>query len=183
MSGGCGTRPGSGFTLIELLITMTVAGILAAIAVPAFNNFVQNDRQVGQANSLVGSFNYARAEAIKQNIAGGITVCPSADGNSCANTTNWAGGWIVTTDPTGVNAAPLQAIPALAGSTTLTPVGTTPAAVVFRSTGLVNAPLTIRICDARGASAARDVEINATGRPATSQVPGQTVGGLAMTCP
>jgi prepilin-type N-terminal cleavage/methylation domain-containing protein len=46
-------KPVAGFTLIELLVTLTVGGILAAMAVPAFSNFVQNDRQVGQANSLV----------------------------------------------------------------------------------------------------------------------------------
>jgi type IV fimbrial biogenesis protein FimT len=172
----------SGFTLIELLITMTVAGILAAIAVPAFNNFVQNDRQVGQANSLVMSFNYGRAEAIKQNVAAGISVCPSANGLSCSGTNDWQGGWIVTTDPTG-GTAPLQAVPALMNSTTLNAQLTGATGVVFHSTGLVSAPVTIKICDTRGAAFARDVELNATGRAATSQTPGLTVGGVAMTCP
>jgi type IV fimbrial biogenesis protein FimT len=172
----------SGFTLMELLITITVAGILAAIAVPAFNNFVQNDRQVGQANSLVISFNYARSEAIKQNLAAGISVCPSANGASCSGTTDWRDGWIVTTDPTG-GVAPLQAVPALAGSTTLNALGTGATGVVFHSTGLVSAPVTIRICDTRGAAYARDVELNVTGRAATSQTPGETVSGTPMTCP
>ncbi len=72
-----------GFTLIELLVTMTVAGILACIAVPAFSSFVQNDRDIEQINSLVSSLNYARSEAIKRDSQGGITVCPSVDGRSC----------------------------------------------------------------------------------------------------
>jgi prepilin-type N-terminal cleavage/methylation domain-containing protein len=55
-------EPSPGFTLIELLVTVTVAGILASIAVPAFNNFVLNDRQVGQLNSLASSLNYARSD-------------------------------------------------------------------------------------------------------------------------
>jgi type IV fimbrial biogenesis protein FimT len=175
-------KAAGGFTLIELLVTMTVGGILAAIAVPAFSNFVQNDRQVGQANSLVTSFNYARAEAIKQNIATGINVCPSANGTSCSGTNDWQGGWIVTTDPTGA-VLPLQAVPALSTSTTLYPGGNGQTGVVFRSTGLVSAPVTIKICDSRGAAFARDVELNATGRAATSQTPGETVSGVPMSCP
>ena len=49
------------------------------MAVPAFNNFVLNDRDIGQINSLVASFNYARNEAIKLN-NGGVQVCTSVDG-------------------------------------------------------------------------------------------------------
>ncbi|MGD0501953.1 MAG: GspH/FimT family pseudopilin [Steroidobacteraceae bacterium] len=176
-------QPDAGFTLIELLVTLTVGGILAAMAVPAFNSFVQNDRQVGQANSLVISFNYARAEAIKQNLAVGISVCPSANGTSCSGSNDWQGGWIVTTDPTGATPdATLQAVPALSPSTTLYPHGTGQTGVVFHSTGLVSAPVTINICDSRGAAYARDVELNATGRAATSQTPGQTVSGIPMSC-
>jgi hypothetical protein len=43
--------------------------------------------------------------------------------------------------------------------------------------------MTIKICDARGATFARDVEINAAGRVAASQTPGQSVAGTALVCP
>ena len=163
-SGAANLAPG--FTLIELLVTMLVAGILVAIAVPAFNNFVLNDRDIGQANSLVSSLNYARSESIKQNIAGGVTVCPSVNATTCGGT-DWSQGWIVTNAAGTV----LSAVPALAGGNTLTATGS-PAGVTFASTGLPSGQLTIRICDTRGAAFARDVEVNAAGRVAASATPG-----------
>ena len=63
-----------GFTLIELLMAIVVGGILLAIAVPSFQSFVLNDRDIGQVNSLVSSFNYARSEAVKKASPTGITV-------------------------------------------------------------------------------------------------------------
>ena len=112
-----------GFTLIELLVSLTVAGILAAIAVPAFNGFLQNDRDTGQVNSLVGSLGYARSEAVKRASPNGIAVCPSADSLNC-DAGPWTEGWIVTyIDPiTPANTVVLQAIPALSGTNTVTPV-------------------------------------------------------------
>ena len=166
-----------GFTLIELLVTMLVAGILVALAVPAFNNFVLNDRDIGQANSLVSSLNYARSESIKQNIAGGVTVCPSVNATTCAGSA-WSQGWIVINGTGTV----LSAVPALAGGNTLTATGS-PAGVTFASTGLPSGQLIIRICDTRGAAFARDVEVNAAGRVAGSATPGQSVSGAPLVCP
>jgi type IV fimbrial biogenesis protein FimT len=163
-----------GFTLIELLVTILIAGILVAIGVPAFNSFVLNDRDIGQANSLVASLNYARSEAVKQNLTAGVTVCPSTDGATCGGTA-WSGGWIVLDAKGKV----LSAVPALAGGNTLTPSS----GVTFQSNGLPSGPLTIRICDSRGAAFARDVEVNAAGRVAASTTPGRSVAGTALACP
>lgn len=176
-----------GFTLIELMVTITVVGILLSIAVPAFNNFVLNDRDAGQVNSLVASLNYARSEAIKRGY--GITVCPSAGGTTC-NGTVWSSGWIVVdtnnADCNNAPCVPLQRVPAMGGSNTLTPVGAA-AGISFLSSGLAtpagNPALTIRVCDTRGAAFARDVEVNSTGRVAGSQTPGQSVAGTALVCP
>lgn len=76
----------------------------------------------------------------------------------------------------------LSAVPALAGNNTLTASGS-PSGVTFASTGLPSGPLTISICDTRGAAFARDVEVNAAGRVAASSTPGQSVAGTALVCP
>jgi type IV fimbrial biogenesis protein FimT len=172
-----------GFTIIELMVTLAVAGMLTAMAVPAFNNFVLNDRDVGQINSLVSSFNYARNEAIKLN-SGGVQVCASSDGQTCNGTTAWNGGWIVKeTLPNAPAATVLQYVPAFGGSNTLKVSGPNSTEVTFSSTGLVDAWLTIQICDSRGGAFSRDVEVNATGRIASSTTPGYSVSRAALTCP
>lgn len=56
-----------GFTLMELMITVTVLGVLAAIALPSFQSIIEKRRLVGAADNLFSSLQYARSEAIKQN--------------------------------------------------------------------------------------------------------------------
>jgi len=178
-----------GFTLIELLITLTVAGILFAVAIPAFNSFVQNDRDTAQINSLVGSLGYARSEAVKRASPNGITVCPSANSQNC-DLGPWTEGWIVTyIDPvTPANTVVLQAIPALSPINTVTPEVGPAGGITFSSSGLTTLPpggqFILRVCDPRGAAFARQIEVLSTGRVAASQKPGFAVDTLTpLTCP
>ncbi|KAA1161265.1 MULTISPECIES: prepilin-type N-terminal cleavage/methylation domain-containing protein [Pseudoalteromonas] len=56
-----------GFTLLEVLITMTIIGILTAVAAPSFITFIKRDRLVTNSNQLHSVFKFARSEAIKRN--------------------------------------------------------------------------------------------------------------------
>ena len=69
-----------GFTLLELIITMVIAGILAAYAIPAFNNTIAQSRLTSRINALSGAVNLARSEAIEANAQ--VIVEPSADGGT-----------------------------------------------------------------------------------------------------
>jgi type IV fimbrial biogenesis protein FimT len=83
-----------GFTLVELIITLTIAGILMAVAAPALQTFVTSNRLSSQINDIMADITHARNEAIKRSVLTGI--CTTAvGGTSCVASGNWANGWLV----------------------------------------------------------------------------------------
>jgi type IV fimbrial biogenesis protein FimT len=86
----------TGFTLVELLITIVVASILLAIGVPAFKDFIKNNRVTAQANDLVSAIQLARSEALKRGTV--MVVCASNDQATCTGKDTWLDGWIVFSD-------------------------------------------------------------------------------------
>lgn len=153
-------RSNAGFTLLELLVTIAVIAIVTSIAVPAFRSLVLSDRSLTQGTSLLLSLNLARSEAIKQDLANGVTVCTSTDGVTCTGTSNWAQGWIVLSSAS--QSTPISVIPALPNGSALS---VTPATtqVTFRSDGSAT-PVAFTLCDSRGWQYARYTQVAFTGR-------------------
>lgn len=156
--------------MIELLVTLSIAAILLAVAVPNFIVFIQNNRLAGQANDLVTMLNYARSEAVKRN--GSVTVCGSTTTNSCSGSSDWTGGLIVFADANG-NAAVdggdtiLQVRQALENGNSLNTGGLS--AVTYQSNGFSPAANDVfRLCDSRGTASARAITVSPQGRIATS---------------
>ena len=54
-----------GFTVVELLVAMTIASVMMAFAIPAFNDFTQQRRMAANVNQLIGAIGYARSEATR----------------------------------------------------------------------------------------------------------------------
>lgn len=90
----------SGFTLIELLVTISIAVILATVAIPSFQDFYRNNRLGTQSNDLIASLNLAKSEAIRRGVW--VTICksaaPTATTPTCSTSGDWNQGWIVFAD-------------------------------------------------------------------------------------
>ncbi len=61
------TSSQAGFNLIELMIAVSVMGILAALALPAYSVWIQNTRIRTATDSIQTGLQKARIEAIKRN--------------------------------------------------------------------------------------------------------------------
>lgn len=84
-----------GFTLIELMITIAVASILLAVAVPSFNQLIVTNRLTTQANEVVAALNFARSEAIKRNTRVSFCRVEPASPNVCAARAGTWRNWII----------------------------------------------------------------------------------------
>ncbi|TCO74288.1 pilus assembly FimT family protein [Chromatocurvus halotolerans] len=54
-------RRNHGFTMIELMVIVAVDGILVAVGVPSFNNFLVSSRTSALANDITSAVNLARS--------------------------------------------------------------------------------------------------------------------------
>lgn len=90
----------SGLTLVELLVTLVVAGVVAAVAVPGMRTMLLRRQVQAAIDSLQADFRYARVQALKRGHS--VTICRSDNGTAChASDGSWEVGWIVFDDNNG----------------------------------------------------------------------------------
>lgn len=191
----------NGFTLIEMMIVIALIGILISLAVPAFQETVKNNRLISTLNSMRGSLNYARGEAIS--IGQNVSICKRDGTNGgivCDNTQNWEDGWIVFRD---VNAngvidaencadtsadCTLQVSDPLTAPLTFRSTGTIANTIMFNSRSFIQNTGVFRLCDSRGAIEAIGIEVVSPGNvKRMSDTNGDGIdnddNGVNITCP
>jgi type IV fimbrial biogenesis protein FimT len=170
-----------GVTLIELLLTITVLGVLVAVAAPSFTKVILDNRIRSQSSDLLANLAIARSEAAKRGVR--VTICTSTTyasaTPSCTSggASGWNSGYILFTDVNkngtfdAANDVVIKVAEPLAGGNTLTSTGfTAPAAAdsfQFRPSGNTNLPAaggSFQLCDSRTGNFGRLITLSVTGR-------------------
>lgn len=89
--------PGArGFTLLEVMLVLSLVLLLAALAVPAYQPLLARWALTTEAQTLVEDLRHARSQALARGRT--VSVCPSAEGRSCGDHSDWGRGWIIFID-------------------------------------------------------------------------------------
>lgn len=150
-----------GFTLTELMVTVSIVGIMLALAVPSLRSFILDNRLASQAAEFTGALAMARSEATKRSSR--VVVSPAVSG--------FDSGWRIWADSNGntlldPSEAVLRIHEDLHGNT-LTSAGVA-APIVYLPSGFMaiaaGTTRIFRLCDSRSGEKGREIRITATGR-------------------
>lgn len=156
-----------GFTLVELMMTIFIAAILMAIAVPGFQTLRQNSQQRSAIADLSATLARARTEVGARHRS--VTICASSDQATCSGEVAWENGWIVFVDMDGDGAfdvgndVMIMVHSSFPNGATIRMLGALTTRVTYDRDGLLAAPVTFRYCDARGLSSLRAIVVNESG--------------------
>ena len=168
----------TGFTVIELMITVAVAGVLMAVAIPSFSNLQKDNCLTTSTNTFVTSLQQARSEAVKRRTNVTLTASSGISDNE------WGTGWTITLDEdrnsngtldagedyNGNGGSPERAVLVRTVSLgcTLTKMDGDQSVLVYGSNGFIDMAATINVCDDRTGERDRQITISNTGRPNTN---------------
>lgn len=194
-------RADRGFTLLEIMLAITIAGMILGLGVPAFGQYLRNSAMTSGANDLLGAMFVARSEAVKRRQQ--AVVCMAADPEGAGADCDGDGstGWIafVDADADGTVDAGEDVLlrhPAPTGMTmSMMPTDSggyfayAPSGFGVGIGALGDPMAAVVMCDDRGnvptdggdLSAARGLELSATGRPrvtrSVAEIDADAMGG------
>jgi len=135
-------KQNSGFTLIELMVTIAVAAVLAAVAVPSMQGLIAHNQLAAANNELLSAAMYARSEAVMRGLP--VRMCNSAttadSSPTCNSDDSWSSGWIVFVDSNANDSVDtgedvLRVFANSSSALTITPDSSNARGLVFNKTG------------------------------------------------
>jgi type IV fimbrial biogenesis protein FimT len=162
-----------GFTLVELMVTVVMAALLLTLGIPSLQILVNDNRLTTATNDFIAALNLARSEAIKRGVR--VTLCKSSNRTSCANTGNWAQGWMLFTDPNNnasydTGETLIQSREGMEGNLSVTGNTTVADYISYAARGqsvLINGGFqagTITVCDGRNGNVGKGIVLSKAGR-------------------
>lgn len=92
----------AGLTMVELMAVIAILAAILALAVPGYQELIRNNRQISEVYALRSTLANARSEALTRRAP--VVVCPTTNGDACANTTSWGEGYMSFVDSNDDNA-------------------------------------------------------------------------------
>ena len=156
----------AGFTLIEAVIAMSVASILAGIAVPALRDAAEAARSGATKGALVESWMSSVVHAA--NTGSEVVLCPG-DAGGCRDSIDWSLGWIAYADIDGdrqrsANETLLKSAGPLGGKVHLRSTTGRTRMVFQPNGGNAGSNITWTLCDGRGPAHASTIVVANSGR-------------------
>jgi len=172
-----------GFTLVELIIVICVFSILVALAMPAWQNFVLNERLNSTQGNIINAINLAKGMAVTDDTT--ATMCPYSAASSTTCGSSWASGVIVVEQSVASGSVLLKAIPATSGMPVLSTLTAGISSITFNPRPPFVTNFTdFKLCDSRGASYAMAFSLQSTGYVQTAPTIGYAMNGSSsLTCP
>ena len=154
--------------MIELMVALAVAAVLLGMALPAFNNLIEQRTMAARVNEFVTAVNLARSEAVKR----GGPVSIQVDGAVAADN-EWGNGYCVTVAAGDCN-TPLRVFGTTGGATMNATGGlNNQGTLTYNGRGLLvlGAQGTIELCSTNaGIDPGREIAINMIGRAASVEL-------------
>src|SRR5690554_3232759 len=148
-----------GFSLLELMVTLTIAGILAAIAVPTMQSIITNRHADKLASELQLDIMYARNQALS--VSKAVTMKPLSN--------SWDNGWVIEQDGNTIRQKGSASNPIAKKTGEITSTYTTATPLTFDKKGqsAATGTFTINVADCTG-NRKRTLQINSIGQLMTT---------------
>lgn len=170
-----------GFSLYELVMTLAVAAIVLTLGMPSFGSLTADVRLRAETDALFHAIHLARKASIARRRV--VSLCPSADGGTCAPGTDWSAGWILFVNDDRDDPPRLDAGERLLSTHAVDPrvrIVANRQGFTLRSTHLRATNGTLLVCDRSGRAATRALVVSYTGRPRVAREDGR---GEPYACP